>query len=105
MHRLNSPKKRIQFGDTVHLEMSVKLNGLHPEDVVVELMLIRAKASGRGDTLRRRFAPKGVDAAGEHHFELELAPEMCGRLDYRIRAYPCHEFLTHPFELGLMIWA
>jgi starch phosphorylase len=35
---------------------------------------------------------------------LELEPELCGRLDHRIRAYPCHELLTHPFELGLMIW-
>ena len=43
--------------------------------------------------------------AGEHRFALELQPELCGRLDYRIRAYPCHEALTHPFELGLMVWA
>ena len=35
---------------------------------------------------------------------LELKPELCGRLDYRIRVYPRHELLTHPFELGLMLW-
>jgi len=29
---------------------------------------------------------------------------LCGKLVYRIRAYPYHELLTHPFETGLMIW-
>ena len=105
MQRLNTPKKRIQFGDTVHLEMSVRLNGLNPEDVIVELLVSRAKGFGSGDPMRHRFAAKGADATGEQHYALEFAPELCGRLDYRIRAYPWHEYLTHPFELGLMIWA
>jgi starch phosphorylase len=33
-----------------------------------------------------------------------LKPELCGRLDYRIRVFPRHELLTHRFELGLMLW-
>ena len=44
-------------------------------------------------------------ADGTVHYALDLAPDMCGKLDGRIRAYPCHPLLTHPFELGLMIWA
>ena len=40
----------------------------------------------------------------EQRFVLDLRPELCGRLDYRIRAYPNHALLTHPFELGLMRW-
>jgi starch phosphorylase len=35
---------------------------------------------------------------------LDLALGLCGRLDYGIRAFPYHEQLTHPFELGLMLW-
>ncbi|MCD6043072.1 MAG: hypothetical protein K0R40_2675, partial [Burkholderiales bacterium] len=27
-----------------------------------------------------------------------------GRLEYRIRVYPRHELLTHPFETGLCCW-
>jgi glycogen phosphorylase len=104
IRRLNSPQKRIQFGDTVHIETAVRLNGLNPEDVAVELLVSRAGEFDKVEPVRHRFVSKGVDATGEHRFTLELAPELCGKLDYRIRAYPWHEFLTHPFEPGLMIW-
>jgi starch phosphorylase len=41
---------------------------------------------------------------GEHRFVLELSPEYCGKLGYRMRMYPHHERLTHPFEMGMMRW-
>jgi starch phosphorylase len=41
---------------------------------------------------------------GSTLYELEIAPELCGKLDYRVRIYPWHELLTHPFETGLMVW-
>jgi starch phosphorylase len=104
IRRLNTPQKRIEFGDTVHIETAVRLNGLNPEDVAVELLVSRAGEFGKGEPTHHRFVAQGVDATGEHRFTLELAPELCGKLDYRIRVYPWHEFLTHPFELGLMIW-
>jgi glycogen phosphorylase len=52
-----------------------------------------------------RLAPKApLPESGEHLFELEFAPEQNGRLEYRLRAYPSHELLAHPFETGLMTW-
>jgi starch phosphorylase len=45
-----------------------------------------------------------VDEAGEQRFALDLEPELCGRLEYRLRVYPHHPMLTHRFELGLMRW-
>ena len=35
---------------------------------------------------------------------LQLTPEICGKLEYRIRVYPWHENLTHPFEMGMVRW-
>jgi starch phosphorylase len=105
IRRINSPQQRIHFGDTVQIETAVRLSGLNAEDVVVELLVCRAGEIGKGEPTHYRFVAQDVDASGDHHFTLELAPELCGKLDYRIRAYPWHEFLTHRFELGLMIWA
>jgi len=105
IRRLNSPKKRIRFGDMVHIETAVRLNGLNPGDVAVELLVSRAGEFGKGEPSRHRFVAQGADATGEQCFNLDLAPESCGKLDYRIRVYPWHELLTHPLELGLMIWA
>jgi starch phosphorylase len=105
MRRLDTPKKRIEFGQTLRIEVVVGLNHLNPDDVAVELLLTRAGTQGKDETRSYRLAAQGAGPGGEHHFALELAPELCGRLDMRIRAYPWHASLTHPLELGLMIWA
>lgn len=105
IRRLDTPKKRIQFGDTVQFEVALNLDGLQPDDVVVEMLVSRANKYHMKDFHHYRFDFKGVDpATGEHRFETNLAPSLCGRLDYRIRAYPSHALLTHPLEMGLMIW-
>ena len=39
--RLDKPCKRINFGDTLNFKVAAKLNGLNPDDVVVELMICR----------------------------------------------------------------
>ena len=41
---------------------------------------------------------------GEHLYAIELQPELCGKIDYRFRVYPNHALLTHPFEMGMMLW-
>ena len=105
IRRLDTPKKRIQFGDTVRIESALRLNGLNPEDVAVELLVSRAGSHGTEETMCHRFVAQDGDAGGEHLFALELAPELCGKLDMRIRAYPWHALLIHRLEVGLMIWA
>ena len=52
----------------------------------------------------RFVAAETLPQTHEQRFVLDLKPELCGRLDYRIRIYPRHALLTHPFELGLMRW-
>src|SRR5437016_14300548 len=106
LRRLDKPAERLQFGQPLRIELGVKLNGLVPDDVMVE-MLMSSPDHDAHETPRQRhrFAPEGKEiAAGEQRFVVELTPEFCGRVDYRIRAYPWHELLAHPFELGLMIW-
>jgi len=73
---------------------------------VVELLIGRHTEY---DKLREsrcyRFEWEGVmTEQGEHRFVLQLTPEMCGKLEYRVRIYPSHEMLTHPFEMGMMRW-
>jgi len=105
LRRLDVPKKHIQFGDAVRLEVAVQLDGLVPEDVVVELLLHRPAKKDASDYLHFSFACQGIIAeTGECRFTLDLSPDMCGRLDYKVRAYPHHPLLTHPLEMGLMLW-
>ncbi|MCL6555221.1 MAG: alpha-glucan family phosphorylase [Burkholderiales bacterium] len=105
LRRLDTPPRRIRFGEEVRIEVGVRLNGLQPEDVVVELLLTRGNKHHAEDAHRYRFRFDRLDGeTGEHRFVLDLAPSLCGRLDYRIRAYPSHALLTHPLEMGLMVW-
>ena len=104
IRRLDAPKKRIQFGDMVRFEVALRLNGLAPEDVVVELLIHRSRKH-LNDFLHFSFSFQGLmEETGEHLFALDLSPDLCGRLDYKIRVYPWHELLTHPLEMGLMLW-
>jgi glycogen phosphorylase len=104
IRRLDEPVKRLTYGENMELKVAVNLNGLAPEDVRVELLVGRASKHGQDHDLKANvFRPDGFDNY-ECVFTLELTPELCGRLLYRVRAYPYHELLTHPFETGLMLW-
>jgi starch phosphorylase len=104
LRRLDEPQKRISFGESLNLKVAVNLNGLAPEDVRVEVLVGRASKQGQDKDLQpTKMDPEGW-AGQECLFNLELTPEMCGKLLYRVRVYPYHDLLTHPFETGLMVW-
>ncbi len=106
LRRLDTPRATVLFGDSITIRVAVFLNGLEPGDVIVELILGRPLGQPRLQNAARyelEFDGERTDA-GEDCFSLQLSPELCGKLEYRIRVYPCHELLTHSFETGLMIW-
>jgi starch phosphorylase len=102
--RLDAPRSRIQFGDSIPVEIGVRLNGLSPADVCVELLLSRGLRETPVVQHSHELAAQGAADGGEQRFRIDLKPGLAGRLDYRIRIYPRHELLTHPFELGLTCW-
>ena len=104
LRRLDAPRGRIQFGETMPIEVAVKLNGLTPADVVVELILTRSVREAALLSHSHELTAVGDTDHGEQRFHIDLRPGLAGRLDYRIRVYPRHELLTHPFEMGLSTW-
>jgi starch phosphorylase len=106
VRRVDAPVGRIHSGQNVRLEVAAKLNGLGPEDIAVEVLLGRPEAELASESLNRvrlRFE-RVLSETGEHLFALDFAPEFFGRIEYRLRAFPVHELLTHPFEMGMMAW-
>jgi len=102
LRRAGEAPAHIAQGDKARIEVAAALNGLAPADVAVELVLARPGASAPVASFR--LAPERALDGGEHLYALELAPELSGRIEYRLRAYPAHELLAHPFETGLMVW-
>lgn len=102
----NSIKTEIRYGDSLRVQVAVGLNGLGQDDVMVEMLIgFNTKKDPLTSARRYRFTAAGVRLeSGEELFFVELQPELCGNLEYRIRVYPCHALLTHPFEMGMMRW-
>jgi starch phosphorylase len=104
LRRVDTPARRIQFGETVPVEVAAKLNGLAPSDVCVELIVTRTLREAAPVSHSYELTPAGESRDGEHRFRIDLKPTLAGRLDYRMRVYPRNELLTHPHELGLATW-
>jgi glycogen phosphorylase len=105
LRRADNPLRRIGFGESLRIEVAVRLDGLSAEDIAVEMLLARPSANAKSRPPRRLFFDyQGPGESGESLFVLNLTPDVCGKIDYRIRAYPNHEHLTHPFEMGMMLW-
>jgi starch phosphorylase len=104
IRRLDTPTARAAFGHALRIEVALRLNGLAPADVRVELRLDEtdgAQQEGKGLFFVHAGAVAG---SGEERFVLDFSPDTCGRFDYRVRVYPYHELLTHRLETGLMLW-
>jgi starch phosphorylase len=105
MRRVDSGLESETFGNPVPLEVAVDLNGLEPGDVRVECLLSRPNAPLDIDKREIvRLAPAGRTQDGATRFAIALTPDRSGLLTYSIRIYPFHELLTHPHELGLMLF-
>ncbi|CAB1370735.1 alpha-glucan family phosphorylase [Denitratisoma oestradiolicum] len=104
MQRLDAATRRIGFGEGVQFEVALQLNGLAPADVQVELLLGRPNGAHHRPARRLRLEHRGRGEDGRERYALDLVPDLCGKIEYRIRAFPRHEMLTHPFEMGMMIW-
>ena len=107
----NEPPAAVTAGQPIRVEVAVDLNGLAPEDVVVECVTGRINEVGE-------FAPwhrvpfkalKQAAAGSEHTYGVDLASAMShlpmeGLRHYEVRAYPHHRLQAHPFECGCMRW-
>ena len=96
----------MDFGAAARFVVGVKMEGLTPDDIVVELLVSAAlREIATRTPASHTFTYSGQrNAEGEYVYTLDLAPELCGKLEYRIRAFPSHRALSHRFEMGLMKW-
>lgn len=125
VRHLVTPPAQLTYGKPLAVQVAVWLNGLKPEDVRVELILSRRVYHSdvmicdqdqaldlkrqcqhtEQDTQSHQFSPEyPINETGEYVYALSLQPEWCGGLVYRIRAYPHHDCLSNPLEMGMMTW-
>ena len=105
LQRVDNPTKRIDYGECMRMEVVVRMEGLAPEDITVEMLLARPGANAQSRPPRRLALDyQGRRDDGTGLYAMTLTPDFCGKIDYRVRVYPHHKLLTHPFEMGMMLW-
>ncbi|ROR32811.1 alpha-glucan family phosphorylase [Inmirania thermothiophila] len=104
--RLDPPPARLYNGEVLPIRVAVDLAGLAPEDVVVECLIGTERADGTVET-RQRFPFRPLEERteeGEAVYALDLTPTLPGLQVYRLRLHPYHRLMSHPLELGCMLW-
>ncbi len=108
-----------QLGDTLHVRAYVNLDGLGPDDVLVQVAHGR---TGSGDELidpqytelemvsgqtvaATRNQSDRADDAGAVQFGGSVTLDRAGGFGYNVRVVPKHPLLASPAELGLIVLA
>ncbi len=89
-----------RYGEDVRVSVRAHLAGLSPDEVCVEVLLLRP-VGGQHDG----YAPDvsiALKHQGDGVFSADIHPEDTGDFAYRIRMYPTHDDLPHPLAMGLM---
>ncbi|MGM0767632.1 MAG: alpha-glucan family phosphorylase [Pseudomonadota bacterium] len=95
--------------EEIALTVDVYLNGLRPDDVRVEC-LVTPECTGTHERpgpdrfLLHHEGEGESDGADVTVFSASILPPYPGLQSLRIRMYPFHPGLTHPLEMGAMIW-
>ncbi len=105
LQRLDNSVQEIKAGEVLPIRVSAYLDGLDPDDVLVECLVGTESESGefiKQDCLV--FTPVEKNEAGEAVYQLDLKPRLSGLQYYKIRMFPFHAALSHRYESGYMVW-
>ncbi|MCB1844293.1 MAG: alpha-glucan family phosphorylase, partial [Halioglobus sp.] len=104
MQLMLQPPAHLYHDDTILLQVRACLNGLAATDVRLECLFGYAADESDIDVAQvGQLLPVSED--GEFiEFHVELAPEVAGLQYYKLRMYPFNDALSHPFEMGCMLW-
>ncbi|MBW4933200.1 alpha-glucan family phosphorylase [Marinobacter sp. F4206] len=98
-------QSRCAFDETIELRVEAHLNGLTAGDVRVEC-LVDPQCIGSHHLSGQNLIllEEESDQDGKTVFSAQLAPPYPGLQTLRLRMYPYHDALTHPLEMGAMLW-
>lgn len=96
---------RCPHDGAVELRVEALLNGLNADDVRVEC-LVSPECTGTHENPGPPsfFLEKESEADGRTMFATQVQPSYPGLQTLRLRMYPYHVALTHPLEMGAMLW-
>jgi starch phosphorylase len=98
------PPAHLYHDEKILLQVRARLNGLQAGDVKLECLLGRETDGDELDVNQVAELPAVGEDGQYTEFEIELPSEIAGLQYYKLRMYPYNEAMSHPFELGCMLW-
>jgi starch phosphorylase len=95
------------YKSVLELRVHAALGQLSPQDLRIELLLNNpdnATAQKSAELQENHLFSFESSTDGKAVFRISLPMEHCGLHHLKIRAYPYHELLMHPLEMGYMKW-
>ncbi|MGB5607503.1 MAG: alpha-glucan family phosphorylase, partial [Gammaproteobacteria bacterium] len=100
----------IGAGESLVIDVEVDLNGLEPEDIIVECLLGTVTDPVEfSATHSVSFDLVGNAGNGTASYQCDLGStgklcSMGGLQRFKVRIYPYHRLMSHPLECGRMLW-
>ncbi|MEW6572811.1 MAG: alpha-glucan family phosphorylase [Bacillota bacterium] len=91
-------------GDVVGISALVHLGAIQPKDVVVEVVLGKAKDRMLLEPTGIPMVPAESQSDSNYLYEAKVSLTQ-GTLGFTVRVRPSHPDLVHPFEIPLVTWA
>jgi starch phosphorylase len=96
--------KGIQVGQTLRVEVRMRLGELSPKDLAVDIYY--GPVDSKAELLDRETVPLQDFTQEEKGmvFRGEIPCQEVGRFGFRVRVLPFHPLLANPYSLGLILW-
>jgi len=96
--------KGIQVGQTLRVEVRMRLGVLSPKDLAVDIYY--GPVDSKADLLDRETISLQDFTQEENGmvFRGEIPCQEVGRFGFRVRVLPSHPLLVNPYSLGLILW-
>jgi starch phosphorylase len=103
--RVDTPVPQVAANETLRISVAARLGHLDIRDVKVECIFGRhSEELGFVIHHTAELRPIGLNEDGDSVYVLETRPPLSGLQYYKLRIYPFHPLMHHPFESGLMLW-
>ena len=95
-----------EFINTLHMQITcdVILDGLNPEDVKVEVYLVKEYQENQPPVSVVELKLKEKNTEGRCVYSGTVEIPKAGTYRYNVRVRPWHKDLLHPFETGMIRW-
>ncbi|MCM0612033.1 alpha-glucan family phosphorylase [Marinobacter sediminum] len=98
-------ESRCSFDETVELRVEAELNGLTADDVRVECLVNPECTGSHESSGPDHFLLEQVEQReGVTVFAARIPPPYPGLQTLKLRMYPFSDSLSHPLEMGAMLW-